>query len=95
MSNHIFIFGGRNGSWHYQFARTTMDDTLYSGTQQLDMDGDNSRVFGEKEYYGTVFRKGLDNIYKHLRLEPFTYSQTTFLKPVYCNRQRHFSITLM
>ena len=86
MSNHIFIFGGpRNGSWHYQFARTTMDDTLYSGTQQLDMDGDNSRVFGEKEYYGTVFRKGLDNIYKHLRLEPFTqpgnFFETCLLQP--------------
>lgn len=86
MSNHIFIFGGpRNGSWHYQFARTTMDDTLYSGTESLDMVGDNSRVFGETKYYGTVFREGLDDIYKNLRLESFTqpgnFFETCLLQP--------------
>lgn len=86
MNDHIFIFGGpRNGSWHYQFARTTLDDTLYSGTQLLDMEGNNSRMFGEKEYHGTVFREGLDNIYKNLRLESYTqpgnFFETCLLQP--------------
>lgn len=77
--NHIFIFGGpRNGSWHYQFVRTSQEPLLYSGLKEVDWKSDNYRNFDGDVHHGTVFRSGADDIYKKLILEDHTQPANFF-----------------
>lgn len=73
MTDHVFIFGGpRNGSWHYQYARCAADPNLYSGTEDLDWSGSNTRKFGETIHTGTTFRQSQNEIEKGLWIEEYT-----------------------
>lgn len=77
--NHIFIFGGpRNGSWHYQFVRTSQEPMLYSGLKEVDWKSDNYRNFNGDVHHGTVFRAGTDDIYKKLTLEDHSQPSNFF-----------------